>query len=125
MTEIVRMTSQMHPLEMGVPLYPFSHSGVFPINKDESIAGIASAPLPDSSSLEDNASASPASLRGLADTPPMGVAMPGTRQGDHIVDVMSWRTRPSASASPESSHARTYIPNISQHHSQQHSQYQS
>ncbi|KAF7966072.1 hypothetical protein HWV62_40230 [Athelia sp. TMB] len=29
MREIVRMTAQKQPLDMGVPLYPFSHAGVF------------------------------------------------------------------------------------------------
>jgi len=29
MREIVRMTAQEQPLEVGVPLYPFSHAGVF------------------------------------------------------------------------------------------------
>ena len=29
MTEIVRMTTQQQPLEVGIPLYPFSHAGVF------------------------------------------------------------------------------------------------
>lgn len=29
MAEIVRMTTQQQPLEVGIPLYPFSHAGVF------------------------------------------------------------------------------------------------
>lgn len=29
MREIVRMTAQEQPLEVGIPLYPFSHAGVF------------------------------------------------------------------------------------------------
>ena len=33
MREIVRMTGQKHPLEVGVPLYPFSHQSLF--RKDE------------------------------------------------------------------------------------------
>ena len=34
MREIVRMTAQKQPLEVGVPLYPFSHTSLF--RKDES-----------------------------------------------------------------------------------------
>lgn len=29
MREIVRMTAQKEPLEVGVPLFPFSHAGLF------------------------------------------------------------------------------------------------
>ena len=29
MREIVRMTAQKQPLEVGVPLYPFSHTSLF------------------------------------------------------------------------------------------------
>jgi len=47
MREIVRMTAQKHPLEVGVPLYPFSHQSLFrkdePPPADEESAG---APLP-------------------------------------------------------------------------------
>lgn len=35
MTEILQMTSQAQPLKVGVPLYPFSHAGVFPTTKAE------------------------------------------------------------------------------------------
>lgn len=34
MREIVRMTAQKQPLEVGLPLYPFSHTTLF--RKDES-----------------------------------------------------------------------------------------
>lgn len=103
MTEIVRMTSQMHPLEMGVPLYPFSHSGVFPIQKDGEAAESTGAPLPDSTSYpDDQSSSSPASIRGIGGTPPiaaMGVAIPPPQaQGQTAaMDVMGWHPRTSGS----------------------------
>ncbi|KAH9175263.1 hypothetical protein EDB89DRAFT_1847750 [Lactarius sanguifluus] len=52
MTEIVRMTTQQQPLEVGIPLYPFSHAGVFskPASGSEEDAGHA--PLPLSPSYE-------------------------------------------------------------------------
>ncbi|RDX52046.1 hypothetical protein OH76DRAFT_238690 [Lentinus brumalis] len=62
MTEIVRMTSQMQPLEVGVPLYPFSHAGVFP--KEAIPRDHPGAPLPDSSQYPE-ASESPTGMTGL------------------------------------------------------------
>ena len=62
MTEIVRMTSQMQPLEVGVPLYPFSHAGVFP--KETIPQDHTGAPLPDSSQYPE-ASESPTGMTGL------------------------------------------------------------
>jgi len=47
MSEIVRLTSQMQPLEVGVPLYPFSRETAF--DKPSS----TSAPLPSGSPFED------------------------------------------------------------------------
>jgi len=55
MTEIVRMTSQQQPLEVSIPLYPFSHAGVFskPAWWSEEDGGhIHVAPLPVSPSYE-------------------------------------------------------------------------
>ncbi|KAI9445291.1 hypothetical protein H4582DRAFT_2108984 [Lactarius indigo] len=55
MTEIVRMTTQQQPLEVGIPLYPFSHAGVFskPASGSEEDAGhVHVAPLPLSPSYE-------------------------------------------------------------------------
>lgn len=49
MSEIVRMTTQKEPLQVGIPLYPFSHERVF-ANAAEDAA--ASAPLPSSSPFE-------------------------------------------------------------------------
>jgi hypothetical protein len=61
MTEIVRMTSQQQPLEVGIPLYPFSHAGVFskqaPGN-DKDGGHILVAPLPPSPSYEETVSPS-------------------------------------------------------------------
>jgi hypothetical protein len=56
MTEIVRMTTQQQPLEVGIPLYPFSHAGVFskPASGSEEDAGdVHIAPLPISPSYEE------------------------------------------------------------------------
>ena len=47
MSEIVRLTSQMQPLEVGVPLYPFSRETAF--DKPSP----TSAPLPSGSPFED------------------------------------------------------------------------
>ncbi|KAI0673525.1 hypothetical protein C8Q78DRAFT_969110 [Trametes maxima] len=62
MTEIVRMTTQMQPLEVGVPLYPFSHAGVF--SKETIPTDGTSAPLPDSTQY-DAPSESPTAMSGL------------------------------------------------------------
>jgi hypothetical protein len=57
MREIVRMTAQKQPLEMGVPLYPFSHASLFaPRNPmaggaEEDPAG--GMPLPSSPPIEE------------------------------------------------------------------------
>ena len=44
MREIIRMTTQKQPLEVGFPLYPFSHSTAFA--KDAVSQGLANEPLP-------------------------------------------------------------------------------
>ena len=62
MTEIVRMTTQMQPLEVGVPLYPFSHAGVF--SKETVPTDHTGAPLPDSSQYPE-ASDSPTGMTRL------------------------------------------------------------
>lgn len=72
MTEIVRMTTQAQPLEVGVPLYPFSHTTLF--SKDGS--GVVQQdhienPLPDSSRFEEHVSSSPTSLHGIPGRSPM------------------------------------------------------
>ena len=56
------MTSQMQPLEVGVPLYPFSHAGVF--SKEAVPQDHTGAPLPDSSQYPD-ASDSPSGMTGM------------------------------------------------------------
>jgi len=61
MREIVRMTAQKQPLEVGVPLYPFSHHSLF--RKDESPRSApedSAAPLP-STPFEEPGSTPPAS----------------------------------------------------------------
>ncbi|KAI0080084.1 hypothetical protein K474DRAFT_1638510 [Panus rudis PR-1116 ss-1] len=74
MTEIVRMTTQPQPLEVGVPLYPFSHTTLF--SKDG--GGVVQQdhienPLPDSSRFEEHTSGSPTSLHGIPGTHHSGV----------------------------------------------------
>lgn len=48
MSEIVRMTTQQQPLEVGIPLYPFSHARVFAksAGSDEDGGHVHVAPLP-------------------------------------------------------------------------------
>ena len=62
MTEIVRMTSHMQPLEVGVPLYPFSHAGVFA--KGTLAPDPTAAPLPDSTQYPEAAD-SPTGVAGI------------------------------------------------------------
>lgn len=62
MREIVRMTAQKQPLEVGVPLYPFSHTTLF--RKDEASAAtsdepVGIAPLPHSPPYENARVTSP------------------------------------------------------------------
>ncbi|KAI0691334.1 hypothetical protein BC835DRAFT_122452 [Cytidiella melzeri] len=101
MTEIVRMTSQMHPLEMGVPLYPFSHSGVFPVPQYNA-TDTTGAPLPDVSGYDEQQSSSPASIGGIANSPPiagMAVPMPPPSVSPQVsADVMGWHSQPSQSS---------------------------
>jgi len=59
MSEIVRMTTQQQPLEVGIPLYPFSHARVFAksaVGCDEDGGHVAVAPLPLSPSFEETIS---------------------------------------------------------------------
>lgn len=63
MTEILQMTSQAQPLQVGVPLYPFSLAGAFPSNQREDgqpsdIDGVAAhvAPLPTPNYEDEDAS---------------------------------------------------------------------
>lgn len=77
MTEIVRMTTQQQPLEVGIPLYPFSHAGVFPKSTsardelDNHGPGLV-APLPVSSPFDDEMSTrSSGSLSQPAMSPPI------------------------------------------------------
>jgi len=61
MTEIVRMTTQQQPLEVGIPLYPFSHAGVFSkpaSGSDSDVGHVTVAPLPPSPSFEETISQS-------------------------------------------------------------------
>ncbi|KAI0286941.1 hypothetical protein BGY98DRAFT_942832 [Russula aff. rugulosa BPL654] len=56
MTEIVRMTTQQQPLEVGIPLYPFSHAGVWSKRapgSEEDTGHVHLAPLPLSPSFEE------------------------------------------------------------------------
>ncbi|KIM85323.1 hypothetical protein PILCRDRAFT_817327 [Piloderma croceum F 1598] len=74
MREIVRMTAQKQPLEVGVPLYPFSHAGVF--DKGSRPVGERApppAPLPRSSPYDESLS-SPSSVHG-GPSPPLSSAM--------------------------------------------------
>lgn len=79
MSEIVRMTTQQQPLEVGIPLYPFSHAGVFSKSApggDEDAGHVPIAPLPLSPSFEEtispphsspaHSSTSPPTTEGLA-----------------------------------------------------------
>lgn len=62
MREIVRMTAQKQPLQVGVPLYPFSHRTLF--SRDEapvSDESPGSVPLPISPSYEEQKILSPCS----------------------------------------------------------------
>lgn len=86
MTEIVRMTTQSQPLEVGIPLYPFSHQGVFPKDGTAGDQTGTLAPLPDSNQFEEQqrqqqaATSSPGSLHGILLTPPttsMGLSSMG------------------------------------------------
>jgi hypothetical protein len=65
MREIVRMTAQKQPLEMGVPLYPFSHASLF-ASRTQSTGGVeedpaGGMPLPSSPPVEE-APCSPGTL---------------------------------------------------------------
>ncbi|KAH8102434.1 hypothetical protein BXZ70DRAFT_928561 [Cristinia sonorae] len=86
MTEIVRMTSQPQPLEVGIPLYPFSHSGLFARN-----AALRSqdtgAPLPNATVYEDNSPITRSGITSIS-TPPMPHA--GPRIGKGVGNGLSW-----------------------------------
>lgn len=92
MTEIVRMTSQMQPLEVGVPLYPFSHTTLF--SKDGSGAvqqDPIDTPLPDGRHFDEEGSVtSPNSIGGLPG---------GTMGPSSMSSPLSHQSHSSASAS--------------------------
>lgn len=73
MTEIIRMTSQMQPLEVGVPLYPFSHAGLFSKETTSQQEPIC-APLPSAQSFEDSLT-SPSAMASMnhASPPPTSI----------------------------------------------------
>lgn len=52
MAEIVRMTTQQQPLEVGIPLYPFSHAGVFEKSASSSSGSGLGGRLGDEQALE-------------------------------------------------------------------------
>jgi hypothetical protein len=63
MSEIVRMTTQQQPLEVGIPLYPFSRARVFSKlaqGCDENGNHVTVAPLPLSPSFDETPHSSPA-----------------------------------------------------------------
>jgi hypothetical protein len=92
MSEIVRLTSQMEPLEVGVPLYPFSRTTAF--DKPSP----TSAPLPSGSPFEDGDDLP--SLRSVSRTGTLnshsGINVPGTGTNGDLWstpgDVLSFST---------------------------------
>jgi hypothetical protein len=83
MSEIVRMTTQQQPLEVGIPLYPFSHARVFskPAPGSEEDGGhVSVAPLPLSPSFEETIS------------PPHG-SPPQSNTSPPITDGLAWISR--------------------------------
>lgn len=73
MSEIVRMTTQQQPLEVGIPLYPFSHAGVFSKpapGSDRDVGHVTVAPLPPSPSFEETISPSHTSPAHSNTSPP-------------------------------------------------------
>ncbi|GBE78229.1 hypothetical protein BKA93DRAFT_784774 [Sparassis latifolia] len=98
MTEIVRMTSQMHPLQVAVPLYPFSHAGVFP--RDAQIVELTGAPLPGNQPFDEMSPTStmPAGMMNLSTSNPM---------------VSSWARHTSNSPpSMPTAHVQGHVPGI-------------
>lgn len=78
MVEIIRLTNQNDPL--GVPLYPFSHRGLFPKGANASVEDRIGAPLPDGRRFDDEPTSSPpsSSIHGISVTPPMSSAIPSS-----------------------------------------------
>jgi hypothetical protein len=83
MREIVRMTAQKQPLQVGVPLYPFSHKTLFsrdkaPVLSDESSG---TAPLPVNPSYDEQELLSHRSSRN-SNSPNEPVVKPSWSQRD-------------------------------------------
>jgi len=73
MTEIVRMTTQQQPLEVGIPLYHFSHAGVWSKRapgSEEDGGHVPVAPLPLSPSFEETIDPSRGSPAHSTTSPP-------------------------------------------------------
>jgi hypothetical protein len=73
MSEIVRMTTQQQPLEVGIPLYPFSRARVFSKlaqGCDENGNHVTVAPLPLSPSFDETISPSHSSPAQSNTSPP-------------------------------------------------------
>lgn len=106
MTEIIRMTSQMQPLEVGFPLYPFSHSGLFARSGNSCTQGTG-APLPNGRTFDEQQTAAeqqqhvvaavaavavPSGVTSLS-TPPMAHAGPGQASTSSNHGVAGWNAR--------------------------------
>lgn len=92
MTEIIRMTSQMQPLEVGVPLYPFSHSSLFVRNANGTTQETG-APLPNARTFEEP---QPQETRVASmSTPPMTQTVPGQASTSSTASagVTGWNAR--------------------------------
>jgi hypothetical protein len=93
MTEIVRMTTQQQPLEVGIPLYPFSHASVFAKGSgegegDEQLAHVAPLPFQDEndtggSALSPNALGASGGVLGGSPVP--GMISPMMRGASRVV----------------------------------------
>lgn len=76
MTEIIRLTSQMQPLEVGVPLYPFSHASLF--QKEAPPQDTTTAPLPMPQVYERSSPSPPNTIHGVGRISPNNIASPET-----------------------------------------------
>jgi len=101
MREIVRMTAQKQPLEVGVPLYPFSHAGVFGKGSRQGDSDgervPPPAPLPHSSPYDDPLS-SPTSVTGQP-SPALSSAMHSTTSASRSDSSSRWGVKDTLEAS--------------------------
>ncbi|KAF9532019.1 hypothetical protein CPB83DRAFT_848197 [Crepidotus variabilis] len=111
MREIVRMTAQKQPLEVGIPLYPFSHQTLFRKDEppqpetDESLTG---APLPGSPEADAVMNRAPSSASDSNSIPNSHLSPSPLPRGT-LMTTPTWSTPDYSNNSPGNGSSHSYV----------------